>query len=83
MEHNILLEDDERKKCNNSDFANADSGSNYDKVKNNVYNNNDTGNFGGNNRVGDGGEHYSYGQDERQVERGHDNYSNGKRHENR
>ncbi|RLN15668.1 uncharacterized protein C2845_PM02G41790 [Panicum miliaceum] len=44
-----------------------DSSSNYDEVKDNVYNNNDTGNFGGNNQVYDGGEHYSYGQDERQT----------------
>jgi hypothetical protein len=78
-EHNIPLEEDERKKSNSSNFANADSRNNYDGVNGNVYNNNDAGNCGGNDQVCDGGEHYKYGHDERQVERGHDNYSNGER----
>ena len=74
--HGIPLEEDERKRPNNSDFADADSGSNYDAVSSNFYNNNDAGNCGGNDQVCAGGEHYSYGLDERQVERGHDNFSN-------
>jgi len=74
--HGIPLEEDERKRPNNSDFADADSGSNYDAVSTNFYNNNDAGNCGGNDQVCAGGEHYSYGLDERQVERGHDNFSN-------
>ena len=82
QEHNIPLEEDERKKLNNSDFANADSGSNYEDVNVNVYNDNDSGNYGDNDQVleqvFDGGEHYSYGHDERQ-----DNYSNGERQGNR
>ncbi|PVH31581.1 hypothetical protein PAHAL_9G182500 [Panicum hallii] len=69
-EHNIPLEEDERKKSNSSNFANADSRNNYDGVNGNVYNNNDAGNCGGNDQVCDGGEHYKYGHDERQVERG-------------
>ena len=80
--HNIPLEEDERKKLDNSDFANADSGSNYEDVNVNVYNDNDSGNYGDNDQVleqvFDGGEHYSYGHDERQ-----DNYSNGERQGNR
>ena len=79
--HGIPLEEDERKKLNNSDFANADSGSNYEDVNVNVYNDNDSGNYGDNDQVleqvFDGGEHYSYGHDERQ-----DNYSNGERQGN-
>ena len=61
--HNIPLEEDERKKLDNSDFANADSGSNYEDVNVNVYNDNDSGNYGDNDQVleqvFDGGEHYS------------------------
>ncbi|RLN38634.1 uncharacterized protein C2845_PM01G36730 [Panicum miliaceum] len=78
-EHSIPLEEDERKKYNGSDFANADSGSNYDGFNGNVYDNNEAGNYGDNDQVCDGGEHYKYGYDERQVERGRDNYSNGER----
>ena len=80
--HGIPLEEDERKRPNNSDFADADSGSNYDAVSTNFYNNNDAGNCGGNDQVCAGGEHYSYGHDERQVQRGHDNDSNGERQGN-
>ncbi|RLN18991.1 uncharacterized protein C2845_PM02G41730 [Panicum miliaceum] len=81
-EHCIPLEEDERMKSGGSDFANADSGSNYDGISGNAYNNNDVGNCGSNDQVCDSGEHYSYGYDERQVERGHDNYSNGERQGN-
>jgi hypothetical protein len=42
-EHNIPLEEDERKKLNNSNFTNAESGSNYEGVNGNIYNNNDVG----------------------------------------
>ena len=72
QEHNIPLEEDERKKLNNSDFANADSGSNYEDVNDN-------------DQVRDGSEHYSYGHDEGQVERVQDNYkfyNNGERQGN-
>ena len=71
--HGIPLEEDERKRPNNSDFADADSGSNYDEVSGNVCNHNDAGSCGSNDQVCDGG---AYGHDERQVERGHDNFSN-------
>ena len=80
--HGIPLEEDERKRPNNYDFADADSGSNYDGVSGNVYKNNDAANCGGNDQVCAGGEHYSYGHDERQVQRGHDNDSNGERQGN-
>ena len=83
QEHSIPLEEDERKRPNNYDFADADSGSNYDGVSGNVYKNNDAANCGGNDQVCAGGEHYSYGHDERQVQRSHDNYSNGERQGNR
>ncbi|RLM61805.1 uncharacterized protein C2845_PM14G14540 [Panicum miliaceum] len=82
-EHNIPLEEDERKKLNNSDFTNADSGSNYEGVNGNIYNNNDGGNCGDNDQMCDGGEHYSYGHNERQVERVQGNYNNGERQGNR
>jgi hypothetical protein len=82
-EHSIPLEEDQRKKPNNSDLAIADSGSNYDGVNGNVYNNNDTGDCGGNDHMYDGGVHYSYGHDERQVDRGHNNYNNSERQGNR
>ena len=78
--HGIPLEEDERKRPNNSDFTDADSGSNYDEVSGNVCNHNDAGSCGSNDQVCDGG---AYGHDERQVERSHDNYSNGERQGNR
>ncbi|RLN04708.1 uncharacterized protein C2845_PM13G12740 [Panicum miliaceum] len=82
-EHSIPLEEDERKKLNNSDLTNADSGNNYDGVNGNVYNNSDGGNCEDNGQVCDGGEHYSYGHDERQVERVQDKYINDERQGNR
>jgi len=81
-EHNIPLEEDERNKPISFGFANADSGSNYDEVNGDMYSNNDAGNCGGNDQVCDGSDHYKYGYDEVQVERGHDKCSNGERQGN-
>ncbi|RLN40238.1 uncharacterized protein C2845_PM01G48650 [Panicum miliaceum] len=60
-----------------------DSGSNYDGISGNAHNNSDAGNCGSNDQVCDDSEHYSYGHDKRQIERGHDSYSNGERPGNR
>ncbi|CAL4920091.1 unnamed protein product [Urochloa decumbens] len=81
QQKNSMVREYEEKTNNNSNGANEDSGSNYNSVNGDVYNNNDGGScdysdYSGNNDQYDGGQHYPHGHDKRQVGRGHDHFNN-------